>query len=134
MSPFAQMRLVPNHRPEQTFTAAWTIYPRKEARKDGLKAWCDLNPDEALVAEILTAMTWQAHLWVVVEGRDRRYIPLFGTYIRAERWTDEKPEPAQPKPAPVVLTRHSQMGMQPRPAPSAEWLARIRQAREEEGL
>jgi len=129
MSPFAQMRLVPNHRPEQTFVSAWTIYPRKEARKDGMKAWCDLNPDEALVQEILTAINWQAHLWVVVEGRDRRYIPLFASYIRAERWTDEQPAPPKPKAPPP--TRFSMVTPTP-PAPLTEAQKEIRQRLDEE--
>lgn len=91
-----QLRLVQSNRPEQTFDLAWKPYPRKEAKKDGLKAWCDLNPDETLVQSILTAIAWQAHLWVVTEGRQQRHIPLFATYIRGDRWTDEQPKPTTP--------------------------------------
>lgn len=86
-----RLLLTQDHRPEQTFDRAYRLYPRKEARKDGMKAWIDLNPDDQLVSEIVTSITWQAHQWVVVERREQRHIPLFGTYIRGERWTDERP-------------------------------------------
>ena len=85
------LKLVQVNKPEQTFPVVWTPYPRHEAKKDGFEAWRSLDPDAALLAEILAAIAWQAHLWVVIERRQQRHIPLFGTYIRGERWTDEPP-------------------------------------------
>lgn len=85
------LKLVVANRPEQTFPQVWQPYPRKEAKKDALKAWVDLDPNQALVAEILAALEWQGYLWVEVERRQQNTIPLFGTYIRGERWTDERP-------------------------------------------
>jgi hypothetical protein len=86
------------NRPELTFPRFWEPYPRKEARKDALKAWCELDPNETLIADILAAVAWQAHLWVVIEHRQSKHIPLGATYLRGERWTDERRVVAKPKP------------------------------------
>lgn len=84
------LRLVLSNKPEDTFPTVWQPYPRKESKKDALKAWCQLDPDEALIANILTALAWQVELW---EQRSDWYTPpLLATYLRAERWTDEPPK------------------------------------------
>ena len=85
------LRLVVTNRPEQTFPAFWERYPRREAKKDATKAWVELDPSDALVATILEALEWQSHLWVVIEKRQSNHIPLGASYLRAERWTDERP-------------------------------------------
>ena len=86
------LKLVVANRPEQTFEQHfWPPYPRKEAKKDALKAWVELDPNESLVAEIVRTLEWQGYLWVEVERRQQNLIPLPATYIRGERWTDEKP-------------------------------------------
>jgi len=113
------------------FMAFYQRYPRKEARKDAVKAWGQVvNDDPVIEEQIHAALDWQIPLY---EQRERNFIPLPASYLRGERWTDEPPTPPKPKTAPVVLTRHSQMGLEPRPAPSPELIARMRQMREEEG-
>ena len=86
------LKLVVANRPEQTFDEKfWPNYPRREAKKDALKAWVELDPSESLVADIVKALEWQGYLWVQVERRQQNHMPLPGTYIRGQRWTDERP-------------------------------------------
>ncbi len=114
----------------QGFVAFYSRYPRKEAKKDAIKAWGQVvNDDPAIEAQIHAALDWQIPHW---ESLDWYTPPLPASYLRGERFTDEQPAPPKPKTATVVLTRHSQMGLEPRPAPSPELIARMRQMREEE--
>ena len=83
------LKLVQKNCPEQTFAAVWQPYPRKESRKDALKAWCELDPDAVLIDMILSALEWQVVVWA--SRADWYTPPLFGSYIRSERWTDEPP-------------------------------------------
>jgi hypothetical protein len=72
-----------------TFSAFWTAYPRHEAKKDAQKAWSKLNPSPELVERIIAALTWQREQesW---QKDDGQYIPLPATWIRGERWEDER--------------------------------------------
>jgi hypothetical protein len=69
---------------EAGFAAFWSIYPRRQARKDALKAWRQLRPTPEVQQSILNALTWQVPSW-----SDLAYVPLPATYLRGERWTDE---------------------------------------------
>ena len=71
------------------FDAFWAAYPRHDARKDALKAWATLSPSPDLQAEILSALAWQCDLpdWRKHGGQ---FVPLPATYLRGERWTDER--------------------------------------------
>lgn len=73
-----------------SFSQFWALYPRREAKKDARKAWEQLRPSDAVVTEILTALAWQVEKpqWLKDNGQ---YIPLPASWIRGERWTDEKP-------------------------------------------
>jgi hypothetical protein len=99
------MRLVQNNRPELTFPRFWGPFPRKVAKKDAMKAWDELNPDETLIVVIVAALAWQTEL---IE--DVKYFPYPATWLRAERWTDEKPQAVTPKTTPE-LTRFASLGM-----------------------
>lgn len=70
------------------FSAFWDRYPRREAKKDASKAWQQLPPETEPL--IHAALDWQLPLW---EDREKKFIPLPATYLRGERWTDEKPTP-----------------------------------------
>ena len=83
------LRLWVSNKPEETFLRVWQPYPRKESKKDAQKAWIQLDPDEALINTILASLEWQVVLWA--ERSDWYTPPLFATYIRGERWTDERP-------------------------------------------
>ena len=74
------------------FDEFWAAYPKKQAKKDAEQAFSKLNPDEALLKTMLTAIeaakrggSWQA------EGG--RYIPHAATWIRGGRWDDEPDKP-----------------------------------------
>lgn len=71
------------------FTDFWAAYPRREARKDALKAWTKLNPSSELETQILAALDWQRERpeWLKNDGQ---YVPLAGSWIRGERWLDER--------------------------------------------
>lgn len=73
------------------FDKFWTEYPRKEDKTKAKKAFIKLHPDNALVSEMLNALSWQK---TTEQWRDRRYIPLPTTYLNGRRWEDE--QPAQP--------------------------------------
>ena len=72
-----------------SFTDFWARYPRRESKKDALKAWTQLNPSPALEQQILEALAWQVEKpdWIKDDGQ---FIPLPGSWIRGERWTDER--------------------------------------------
>lgn len=74
----------PVERPD-SFSRFWEVYPRRQARKDALRAWAQLNPDDALVEQIID------HILLRVKSRQWRegFIPLPATFIRGERWEDE---------------------------------------------
>ena len=67
----------------------WAKYPKRQARQDAWKAWQQLDPDADLIEEILTALEWQVEQvdWIKDDGQ---YCPLPATYLRGERWTDER--------------------------------------------
>lgn len=77
------------------FDMFYAKYPRKEARKDALKAWTQIDGDEHYDA-IMAALDWQAPLW---RKREVQHRPLPATYLRGERWTDERPDAVE-----VVIT------------------------------
>ena len=86
----------------------WPAYPRHEGKKDALKAWEKICPDQALVVEIISALAWQSASW---RDRESKFIMLPATYLRGERWKDARPSP--PKPV-VVMTRFASLGLDPR--------------------
>lgn len=78
------------------FQAFWDRYPRRDAKKDAMKAWGQVVKDDpTLEAQIQAALDWQIPLW---DERERQFIPLPATYLRGERWTDEKPTPRKATP------------------------------------
>ena len=70
------------------FDLFWTHYPRRVAKGAARKAWVKLQPDAALQARILDALTWQVRQphWLKDGGS---FIPHPATWLRAERWEDE---------------------------------------------
>lgn len=68
--------------------AFWTLYPRREAKKDAMKAWSQINARAHV--PILTAITEWRKVWYA-QGRDSRTIPYPATWLRGERWEDEIP-------------------------------------------
>ena len=75
------------------FNAFWSVYPKKVGKKDALKAWQKLKPDDALTKTIVGGVRkWQASKQWAEDGG--RFIPHPATFINGERWNDEC-EPAK---------------------------------------
>lgn len=70
------------------FSRFWAAYPRRVAKGEARKAWTKLKPDAALLETMLKALEWQRKEW-----DDPRYIPHPATWIRAERYADERYTP-----------------------------------------
>ena len=69
-----------------TFDDFWALYPRHDAKKDARKAF-DRVP-LSVHDQIAAALEWQVHR---EEWQDRvQYIPLPASWLRAERWEDER--------------------------------------------
>jgi hypothetical protein len=65
------------------FEAFWARYPRHEAKKDALRAWTQLRPDDAVIDQIMTNL--RVRSW----PDQKRFIPLPASYLRGYRWTDD---------------------------------------------
>lgn len=70
------------------FADFWTAYPRRDARRDAVKAWESLRPDAQLLQCILESLTRfnRSEQWTKDGGR---YVPLPATWLRGRRWEDE---------------------------------------------
>lgn len=126
-----------------TFDAFWAIWPKREAKKDAVRAWAKLRPDQQAAA--IKALPAHVQRWRS-EGRARNHIPHPATWLNGERWEDELGEifPQQPRAQPpraAVVDRwwESHAGMArkgqevgvglARPGESdSQYCARIRQA------
>ena len=62
---------------------------------DARKAFAKLNPDAALVEDMLRALDWQKRLpeWTKDGGQ---FIPYPATWLNARRWEDEQPKTDEP--------------------------------------
>jgi len=75
------------------FEQFYALYPRKMSRKDALKAWDKMKPEERLKA--LEAIPHHTAYWKA-SGTENEFIPYPASWLRAERWDDEIEIP-QPK-------------------------------------
>lgn len=75
-----------------SFHRFWTTYPRKVGKKAALAEWERLNPNPALVTNILSAIETQKRLpeW---QREDGRFIPHPRTWLHQGRWEDEPLDP-----------------------------------------
>ena len=69
------------------FDRFWSIYPRRVARQAAIKAWRQINPDQALTETICEAVARQSRResWQRDNGI---FIPHAATWIRGRRWED----------------------------------------------
>lgn len=72
------------------FDQAYDLYPKKKAREDSLKAWKQVNGDIHF-DKIRDAIYKQARSpdWL---KEDKKYVPLFASWLRGKRWEDETDE------------------------------------------
>jgi hypothetical protein len=90
----------------EDFAAVWAIYPKKEAKADALKAWKQLDPPVSLVAIIQQAVLQQTeNNWA---GRETRFIPSLGPWLRGRRWEDAIVAPTQTNGTKPRLGKHGQ--------------------------
>ena len=70
------------------FESFYSKYPRKEAKKDALKAFVQLSPSDELLQLILMGVENQKKTdqWTKDCGK---YIPLPASWLRGRRWEDE---------------------------------------------
>jgi hypothetical protein len=73
------------------FARFWSVYPRKEAKQTALKAFTKINPDEALLETILSAVERFKNTaqWQEDGGQ---YVPHPSTFLNQRRWEDEPPK------------------------------------------
>lgn len=102
------------------FEAFWAAYPRHEGRKDALRIFTKLKPDQALLAVMLDAIA----RWKLSRQWREGVLPHPSTWLNGERWKDEvPPEPVlsgpfrgpllpvkdNPKAADLVAAREEKM-------------------------
>lgn len=75
--------------PEQDlFDRFWAVYPRKVGKRDAVKAWNKLKPDETLTLQIIEGVErWKLSTQWTKDGG--QYIPYPATFLNGERWKDE---------------------------------------------
>jgi len=73
---------------QDLFERFWAVYPRKVGKKDAVKAWNKLKPDEALTNQIIEGVErWKLSTQWTKDGG--QYIPYPATFLNGERWKDE---------------------------------------------
>jgi hypothetical protein len=75
------------------FDDFWSIYPRKDDKKDAIQSWNKEKPDLQVVME---ALSWQVPMWT-----EPQYIPLPTTYLNKRRFENQPPVIVKPKPEQV---------------------------------
>ena len=72
------------------FQTFWASYPRKTDKKKALDAFMKINPDDALLKQMLESLSkWrQTAQW---QDEGGRYIPHPTTWLHNRRWEDEVP-------------------------------------------
>ena len=70
------------------FLKFWEAYPRKVAKKESLRAFQKLNPDERLLEAMLKAVNRQrdSEEWKRDGGK---YVPHAPSWLNGARWEDE---------------------------------------------
>lgn len=73
----------------------WDAYPKRVAKKEARKAWAQINPTPAQVDAMVEALAWQREepSW---QKDGRQFVPFPASWLRAMRWTDERPTSAAP--------------------------------------
>ncbi len=69
------------------FELFWEKYPRKESKRDAIKAWQSMEDAPPIEEHLGIIARWSAtEKWTKDGGK---YIPLPATWIRGQRWTDQ---------------------------------------------
>ena len=70
------------------FDEFWSVYPKKEKRKDSEAAWLKLNPDPNLLSTIIRAVTHRVKNDPQWSRDGGKYVPMPTTYLNGRRWED----------------------------------------------
>lgn len=91
---------------QERFDRFWAAYPRHTAKQTAVKAFEKINPDEALLEQMLAAIASQkeSDQWTRDGGA---FIPHPSTWLNQERWNDELPKPV-PRQKTVVAQQYEQ--------------------------
>jgi hypothetical protein len=71
-----------------SFNRFWAAYPRKVSKPDAKKAFTNINPDPALLSEMLQAIVKQGLAAKCAAG-ESRFVAHPATWLNKERWKDE---------------------------------------------
>lgn len=100
---------------EKRFERFWSVYPKKVGKGDARKSFLKINPSEALLGKMVTAViaASASFQWKKDNGQ---YIPNPATWLNQQRWEDEVPPdmgmPDQ-KPAPPGRNRFANFEQRP---------------------
>lgn len=75
------------------FAQFWVSYPRKEKKVAAEKAFAKINPDDALLSRMLSALSLakQTEQWRKDDGA---FVPHASSWLNGRRWEDEVPRSA----------------------------------------
>ena len=74
----------------ENFNQFWQAYPRKKAKKDAFRAWCQIpNAVNAKLNKIISAAKGVRNTPEYKNPERRKYIKLPATWLRAVCWEDE---------------------------------------------
>lgn len=103
----------------EDFEKFWAAFPRKEAKKDAMKAWLQMDSGQRFAA--VASLPVHVRFWNL-SGRERQYLPLPATWLRGERWNDELEMPGAKdalgewwKTPTGILAKARAIGMEARP-------------------
>ncbi len=71
------------------FASFWSAYPKKKQKSVAYRSFTKINPDDGLMATILSAIETQkrSSQWTKDNGQ---YIPYPSTWLNQRRWEDEE--------------------------------------------
>ena len=78
--------------PQALFDQFWSAYPRKIGRKDALRAWQKLTPDQK--EQAVKAIPAHVRYWDASET-EKAFIPYPSSWLNGWRFDDELDEPAK---------------------------------------
>jgi hypothetical protein len=79
---------------QELWDAFWTLYPRREGRKDAVKRWIHMSRVDKLDAIVALAdwrRVWQA------QNRENHLVLMPWRWLEGEHWTDELPRGLGPR-------------------------------------
>lgn len=105
-----------------SFEQFYATYPRKEGKKDGLKAWGQITEEQQQKA--LETIANHIKRWEAL-GTEKHFIPLPATWLRGWRFEDEIELPKQKIIEPSwwaseagIMAKAKELGMSIRPGES----------------